>query len=344
MITLENVNKIYSNGLHAVKDVNLKVNEGDIFGIIGLSGAGKSSLIRLINRLEEPTSGRIFINGEDILSLNKTQLLERRKKIGMIFQHFNLLWSRTVLENITFPLEIAHVPKNERIEKAKKLAELVGLGDRLHAYPNQLSGGQKQRVGIARALANDPEILISDEATSALDPQTTEEVLDLLEDINRKLNLTIVIITHEMHVIRRLADKVAVMETGKVIEEGPVSEVFTHPQQDLTKRFVNAEVDTNNTPDVKEVVNQLLEKYPHGQLVELRFHGDQVQLPVVSELVRQFPEVQLSILEGSIHQLADKARTIGTLFVQLVGSDEDIQEALKFLETLRVEVRVISNE
>lgn len=346
-IKFENISKTFQtadNEVKAVQNVNLEIKSGEVFGIVGFSGAGKSTLVRMLNGLEKPTEGKILIHGKRVDNLAGRDLREQRKKIGIIFQHFNLLWSRTVLENITFPLEIAHVPKNERIEKAKKLAELVGLGDRLHAYPNQLSGGQKQRVGIARALANDPEILISDEATSALDPQTTEEVLDLLEDINRKLNLTIVIITHEMHVIRRLADKVAVMETGKVIEEGPVSEVFTHPQQDLTKRFVNAEVDTNNTPDIKEVVNQLLEKYPHGQLVELRFHGDQVQLPVVSELVRQFPEVQLSILEGSIHQLADKARTIGTLFVQLVGSDEDIQEALKFLETLRVEVRVISNE
>lgn len=346
-IKFENISKTFQtadNEVKAVQNVNLEIKSGEVFGIVGFSGAGKSTLVRMLNGLEKPTEGKILIHSKRVDNLAGRDLREQRKKIGIIFQHFNLLWSRTVLENITFPLEIAHVPKNERIEKAKKLAELVGLGDRLHAYPNQLSGGQKQRVGIARALANDPEILISDEATSALDPQTTEEVLDLLEDINRKLNLTIVIITHEMHVIRRLADKVAVMETGKVIEEGPVSEVFTHPQQDLTKRFVNAEVDTNNTPDVKEVVNQLLEKYPHGQLVELRFHGDQVQLPVVSELVRQFPEVQLSILEGSIHQLADKARTIGTLFVQLVGSDEDIQEALKFLETLRVEVRVISNE
>ena len=187
MITLENVNKIYSNGLHAVKDVNLKVNEGDIFGIIGLSGAGKSSLIRLINRLEEPTSGRIFINGEDILSLNKTQLLERRKKIGMIFQHFNLLSSRTVEENVAFALEIANWNKRDIGKRVAELLEIVGLSDKVKYYPSQLSGGQKQRVSIARALANNPDILLSDEATSALDPKTTKSILELIKEIQEKI-------------------------------------------------------------------------------------------------------------------------------------------------------------
>ena len=212
----------------------------------------------------------------------------------------------------------------------------------MHAYPSQLSGGQKQRVGIARALATDPDILISDEATSALDPQTTDEVLDLLDEINEKLNLTIVIITHEMHVIRRLADKVAVMENGQVIEEGPVSEVFTHPKEELTKRFVSAEVDTKQTTDVKQVVANLLEKNPQGKLVELKFHGQQVERPVINELSKNFPELEISILEGSIHQLADKG-TIGSLFVQLVGPVEQIKEALTLLEKLEVEAKVIEH-
>lgn len=346
MIEFKNISKTFNTAdgqVHAVKDVNLTINKGEVFGIVGFSGAGKSTLVRMLNGLETPTEGEVIVNGTRIDNLKGKDLREQRKKIGIIFQHFNLLWSRTVLENIMYPLELAKVPKEQRIEKAKELANLVGLGERIHAYPSQLSGGQKQRVGIARALANDPEILISDEATSALDPQTTDEVLDLMEEINKKLNLTIVIITHEMHVIRRLADTVAVMEYGKVIEKGPVSEVFTNPKEDLTKRFVNAEVDTNNTPDVHEVVEQLLEKYPEGKLVSLRFHGDRVKLPVVSTMLRKYPNLELSILEGSIHQISDKKGTIGNLFIQLVGDDEDIKGALAFFEENKVEAKVITN-
>ncbi len=209
MITLEKVNKIYSNGLHAVKDVNLKVDKGDIFGIIGLSGAGKSSLIRLINRLEEPTSGKIFINGENILEFNKTQLLERRKKIGMIFQHFNLLSSRTVEENVAFALEIANWKKNEIKERVAMLLDIVGLSDKAKYYPSQLSGGQKQRVSIARALANNPDILLSDEATSALDPKTTKSILELIKEIQEKFSLTVLMITHQIEVVKEICNKVA---------------------------------------------------------------------------------------------------------------------------------------
>ncbi|MEE5988370.1 methionine ABC transporter ATP-binding protein [Ligilactobacillus equi] len=348
MIELKNINKTFETAdgpVHAVNDVNLTIQDGDVYGIVGFSGAGKSTLVRMLNGLEKPTSGQVIINGTQINTLGGVALRQERKKIGMIFQHFNLLWSRTVLENIMFPLELdKQLSKHEREEKAKHLADLVGLGDRIHAYPSQLSGGQKQRVGIARALANDPDILISDEATSALDPQTTDEVLDVLESINRQMDLTIVIITHEMHVIRRLADKVAVMEAGRVIEEGPVSQVFTHPQEDLTKRFVNAEIDTSQEPDIKEVTKQLLAKYPHGRLVRLHFHGDQVQMPVLSEAIRQFPDLEFSILEGSIHQMADKAATMGSLFIQLVGDQAQIEECLNFFAQVRVEAEVITNE
>lgn len=345
MIEFKQVSKTFataSGQVAAVKNVDLTINAGEVYGIVGFSGAGKSTLVRMLNGLETPTSGEVIINGKRIDNLKGKELRDRRKKIGIIFQHFNLLWSRTVLENIEFPLELVGVAKEERRKKAKHLAELVGLGERINAYPSQLSGGQKQRVGIARALATDPDILISDEATSALDPQTTDEVLDLLDEINEKLNLTIVIITHEMHVIRRLADKVAVMENGQVIEEGPVSEVFTHPKEELTKRFVSAEVDTKQTTDVKQVVTNLLEKNPQGKLVELKFHGQQVERPVINELSKSFPELEISILEGSIHQLADKG-TIGSLFVQLVGPVEQLKEALTLLEKLQVEAKVIEH-
>ena len=345
MIEFKQVSKTFataSGQVDAVKNVDLTINAGEVYGIVGFSGAGKSTLVRMLYGLETPTSGEVIINGKRIDNLKGKELRDQRKKIGIIFQHFNLLWSRTVLENIEFPLELIGVAKEERHKKAKHLADLVGLGERINAYPSQLSGGQKQRVGIARALATDPDILISDEATSALDPQTTDEVLDLLDEINEKLNLTIVIITHEMHVIRRLADKVAVMENGQVIEEGPVSEVFTHPKEELTKRFVSAEVDTKQTTDVKQVVANLLEKNPQGKLVELKFHGQQVERPVINELSKNFPELEISILEGSIHQLADKG-TIGSLFVQLVGPVEQIKEALTLLEKLEVEAKVIEH-
>ena len=345
MIEFKQVSKTFataSGQVAAVKNVDLTINAGEVYGIVGFSGAGKSTLVRMLNGLETPTSGEVIINGKRIDNLKGKELRDQRKKIGIIFQHFNLLWSRTVLENIEFPLELVGVAKEERRKKAKHLAEFVGLGERINAYPSQLSGGQKQRVGIARALATDPDILISDEATSALDPQTTDEVLDLLDEINEKLNLTIVIITHEMHVIRRLADKVAVMENGQVIEEGPVSEVFTHPKEELTKRFVSAEVDTKQTTDVKQVVTNLLEKNPQGKLVELKFHGQQVERPVINELSKSFPELEISILEGSIHQLADKG-TIGSLFVQLVGPAEQLKEALTLLEKLQVEAKVIEH-
>lgn len=345
MIEFKQISKTFetdSGKVSAVKNVDLTINTGEVYGIVGFSGAGKSTLVRMLNGLETPTSGEILVNNERIDNLSGKALREKRKQIGIIFQHFNLLWSRTVLENIEFPLELVGIDKATRRKKALHLAELVGLGDRIDAYPAQLSGGQKQRVGIARALANDPEILISDEATSALDPQTTDEVLDLLDEINQELNLTIVIITHEMHVIRRLADKVAVMEAGQVIEEGPVSEVFTHPKEELTKRFVSAEVDTNQTTDVKQITENLLKKNPKGKLVELKFHGQQVERPVVNELIKNFPELEISILEGSIHQLADKG-IIGSLFVQLLGPDEKIKEALELLEKLQVEAKVIEN-
>ena len=330
MIEFKNISKTFETDdgpVRAVQNVNLKINDGEVFGIVGFSGAGKSTLVRMLNGLETPTSGEVIINGKKINGLKGAELREQRKKIGMIFQHFNLLWSRTVLQNIEFPLELAGVDKKTREKKAKHLAEVVGLGDRIHAYPAQLSGGQKQRVGIARALANDPDILISDEATSALDPQTTDEVLDLLERINEKLNLTIVIITHEMHVIRKLADTVAVMENGQVIEEGPVAEVFTHPKE-----------------DTQSVVKDLLERYPNGQLIQLRFHGDQVETPVVGSVIRKFPGLELSILEGSIHQLADSNSTIGTLFIQLLGTKEDIDGAIRLFHELRVETKVIDHE
>lgn len=294
----------------------------------------------MLNGLETPTSGSVVIDDVNITTLSGAKLRAQRQKIGMIFQHFNLLWSRTVLENIMFPLEIAGKSKAEARKKAEHLADLVGLAGRETAYPSELSGGQKQRVGIARALANDPQILLSDEATSALDPQTTDEVLDLLLSINQKLHLTIVLITHEMHVIRKIADHVAVMEAGKIVEQGPVLEVFKRPKQAVTKRFVNEEV-TPSLNDTTVVVDQLLEKYPKGTIVQLTFHGDQAQLPIVSEMLKKYP-LDLNIIEGGIHQTQEGA--IGSLYVQLTGDEEQLKGALAYLQTMRVETEVLNRE
>lgn len=343
MIEFKDVSKTFDakeGQVHAVEDVNLSIPDGKIYGIVGYSGAGKSTLIRMLNGLESPTTGSVTINGTEISGLSGQALRNQRLKIGMIFQHFNLLWSRTVIENIEFPLEIAKVPKKERIAKAQHLAELVGLAGREHAYPSELSGGQKQRVGIARALANDPEILLSDEATSALDPQTTDEVLDLLLSINQQLNLTVVVITHEMHVIRKICDQVAVLDAGKIVEQGPVLDVFKRPQQTITKRFVNQETGSSNLDDTTVVVSELLTKYPNGVIVKLTFHGDQAKLPIVSEMLRQFPDVDLSIIEGNIHQTQEGA--LGSLYIQLIADQQDsINGALEYLKTMRVEVEVI---
>ncbi|QEA31883.1 methionine ABC transporter ATP-binding protein [Secundilactobacillus malefermentans] len=346
MIEFKDVSKTFiakEGEVDAVKDVNLTIPDGKIYGIVGYSGAGKSTLIRMLNGLEFPTTGSVTINGTEISGLKGSKLRNQRLKIGMIFQHFNLLWSRTVFDNIAFPLEIAKVPKDERKKKVQRLIELVGLTGRENAYPSELSGGQKQRVGVARALANDPEILLSDEATSALDPQTTDEVLDLLLSINKQLNLSVVVITHEMHVIRKICDQVAVLDAGKIVEQGPVLDVFKHPKQPITKRFVNQETGSTSLDDTNVVVSELLEKYPNGVIVKLGFHGDQAQLPIVSSMLRKFPDIDLSIIEGNIHQTQEGA--LGSLFVQLISDNkESVQGALAYFTTMRVETEVINRE
>jgi D-methionine transport system ATP-binding protein len=289
--------------------------------------------------LEKPTSGEIFIGDDNLNKLSDRDLLQKRQKIGMIFQHFNLLWSRTVKENILFPLEIAGVPKEEQAQRAEELIDLVGLSGRGDAYPAQLSGGQKQRVGIARALANDPKVLLCDEATSSLDPQTTDEVLDLLVDINKKLNLTVVVITHEMNVIRKIADRVAVMENGKVVEIDSVVNIFKNPQSAVTKRFIRKDADPDSE-DTDEILRKLLEQFPHGKLVHLRFHGGTAQSPIISKISRDF-DVDVNIIQGNLQPAQETL--IGTLYVQLLGEEENIQRSIEEFNRMRVETEVIED-
>ncbi len=333
MITLEKVNKVYSNGLHAVKDVSLKVNKGDIFGIIGLSGAGKSSLIRLINRLEEPTSGKIFINGENVLEFNKKQLLERRKKIGMIFQHFNLLSSRTVEENVAFALEIANWNKNEIKERVAMLLDIVGLSDKAKYYPSQLSGGQKQRISIARALANNPDILLSDEATSALDPKTTKSILELIKKIQQKFSLTVVMITHQMEVVKEVCNRVAIMSDGRIVEEGGVHHIFADPKNEITKElisYVHQQTDTE--------IDYL--HHRGKKIVKVKFLGTSTQEPIISKVIKEYG-IDISVLGGTIDKLA--TMNIGHLYLELDGDLSAQDKAIELMGTMDVIVEVIYN-
>lgn len=339
LIELKQVEKSFAGKtgtIHAVNGVNLAIEAKDVYGIVGYSGAGKSTLVRLLNGLEASTSGQVLVNNEDVAKLQGSALRTFRKKVGMIFQHFNLLWSRTVSENIQLPLELAGVAKDKRQQKAQELLSLVGLDGRGDAYPSQLSGGQKQRVGIARALANDPDILLCDEATSALDPQTTEEVLELLASINQKLGLTIVLITHEMNVIRKICNKVAVMELGKIVEEGSVREVFRHPQQEVTKIFVQQDLEPKADPSA--LLAEFIKENPTGTLATLHFLENNAGEPVVSQAIRKFP-IDISIVYGNIER--STGSSFGTLTVQFTGDSAEIEQAIAFIEAQQVGVEVL---
>lgn len=328
MIDILNVNKNYSTksaDITAVDDVSLQINSGEIFGIIGYSGAGKSTLIRLLNGLEAPTSGDIIIGEDTINKLSKKDLRQKRQKVSMIFQHFNLLWSRTVEENISFPLEIAGVAKKERKRRTQELIELVGLAGREKNYPSELSGGQKQRVGIARALSNEPTVLLCDEATSALDPETTDEVLDLLQEIRDEMNLTIVLITHEMDVIRKICDRAAVMQEGRVVETGKVLQLFQNPGHSVTKRFVRDDINDDETAIALDEVREL---FPDSKILKIGFVGTKSKTPVVSRVIKQF-DLDMNILSGNIKQTNNES--YGHLYVAIDVDDETL---IKVIETL----------
>lgn len=340
MIQIENVSKIYQTKqgiVKAVDQVSLTIDKGEIYGIIGFSGAGKSTFIRLLNGLESVTSGTIAIDDQVITSLKRKELLKARKKISMIFQHFNLLWSRTVEENIAFPLEVAGVAKEARQKRVAELVQLVGLNGREKSYPAQLSGGQKQRVGIARALANDPDVLLCDEATSALDPKTTEDILNLLLDINKKLGLTIVMITHEMHVVSKVCHKVAVMEEGKIVESGEVIDVFRNPQKEITKQFVGEDRDDQDLSQVFEKLETVLET---GTLARIQYFGDATAQGTLADTIRKF-DVGISILQGKVN--VTQEGPIGNLIVFIEENPEKSQIILDDLAKRGVSVEVLKH-
>ena len=341
MIDLSHIEKIYDSAagpVHALKDISLHINKGEIYGIIGLSGAGKSTLVRCINLLERPTKGTVTIEGKDITAMNKSELREARKGIGMIFQHFNLLSTSTVFDNIAFPLQLSNTPKDKINSRVTELLDMVGLADKADQYPSQLSGGQKQRVGIARALASNPQILLCDEATSALDPQTTKSILQLIKDINRKLKLTVVVITHEMQVIKEICDKVAVIDKGVIAEQGDVLDVFITPQQPITKDFISVLLSNELPVDFRNIEIKDEPFEDSILLMRLTFIGETANDPIISSLVKKY-DVSADLFFGSLDDI--KGAPFGRLIIGLDGSQDDIHSAMDYLREQKVKMEVI---
>ena len=344
IIDLQDIDVTFKQGkevVHAVKDVSLSIEKGDIYGIVGYSGAGKSTLVRTINLLQKPTDGTVTIDGDVFFKdhqqqLSNKQLQKKRRSIGMIFQHFNLLNETSVIENVLFALKHSDLDDDAQEKKAYELLELVGLKDKAEFYPVQLSGGEQQRVSIARALANDPAILISDEATSALDPQNTNQILDLLKKLNTELDLTVVLITHEMDAVKRVANKIAVMEHGQIIERGPLQKVFLQPQRELTRQFVGgslAAIDTLKAFNLDQLG-------PDEDLFQLVYNGNNVTKSIIIELYKQLG-VEASMLYGNIEVLGGEP--VGTLFVVIKGDEQQRQAAVQFLQDNKVTVTKIDD-
>ncbi|WP_370758791.1 methionine ABC transporter ATP-binding protein [Agathobaculum sp.] len=341
MIELTHISKNFASGgrtVHAVQDVSLSIGKGEIFGIIGFSGAGKSTLVRCINLLERPTSGSVTVDGKEMTALSARELRQARKKIGMIFQHFNLMPSRTVFGNVAYPLRGSGLSGEQIADKVHRLLELVGIGDKAEAYPKQLSGGQKQRVAIARALANDPNVLLCDEATSALDPQTTKAILRLLKDLNEKLGITVVIITHEMAVVKEICDRVAVMEHGRVVEQGEVFNVFADPRQEITRSFIHT---TSNLRKIEELIEEdspVVQLKPGELIVRLSYIQRNVSEPLISTVSRKF-DITLNIIFSDI-AIVQNAPIGGTVAI-ISGERAQITQAMQYLIEKNVGVEVI---
>lgn len=342
MISLKDVSVTFTQPnketIQAVKNVSLEVDKGDVYGIVGYSGAGKSTLVRVINLLQRPTSGSVVVNQTELTALPAKALREKRKTIGMIFQHFNLMDSRNVFDNVDFSLKYAGISKQERRQKVTELLSLVGLEEKARSFPSQLSGGQKQRVAIARALANDPEILLCDEATSALDPKTTLQILALLKKLNRKLGLTIVIITHEMQVVKEICNKVAVMENGEIIEQGKSVQIFSQPAKPLTKDFIRTATHIDQALETILGNAKFSSLAANEWLVELSYVGDQTNEPLIAQLFSRY-QVTTNILYGNVEILQDVP--IGSLIVSLSGEYGQRKRALDFLADQGVYTNII---
>lgn len=325
MIRFDQVTKSFEHegtSFKAVDQVDLEIQKGEIFGVIGFSGAGKSTLVRLVNQLERPTAGKVLIDGQDMSQVSTNELRNIRRGIGMIFQHFNLLETKTVFHNVAFPLALAGTPKRKVKERVEEILEFVGLSDRSNHYPDQLSGGQKQRVGIARALATSPSILLCDEATSALDPETTKSILNLLKKVRDEYNITILMITHEMNVIKEICDRVAVMEDGKVVESGSIFELFSQPQHPTTQKFVQTVMND-------EIPASILNEVETRHIYRVTFIDGSASQPVLSGVAKEF-NVEVNVLYGQITEL--QQTPFGNLIVEFQGDDQEIQRALEHIE------------
>lgn len=341
MIRIKDISKHYhsssGNEINALNNINLSVEKGQIFGVIGKSGAGKSTLIRCINLLEEPTSGSIQIDNLEITTLSKKALRTERHKIGMIFQHFNLLSSKTVFDNIALPLKLANADKQKIKTKVTELLALTGLTNKRDSYPAELSGGQKQRVAIARALANDPHVLLCDEATSALDPHTTKSILNLLRDINKKLQLTILLITHEMNVVKEICDQVAVIDQGEIIEQGNVLQIFTHAEQAVTRELINTALRIDLPESIKEIL--ATEREPnHYPLIRFTFIGNEAGKPFLSKLSEEL-KIEFNILQANIELIHQKP--VGIMLVQAIVDDTGLNNTLSYADKHGLQTEVL---
>lgn len=347
MIKLDHITQTYKTPegreFKALDDVSIEIRPGEVFGIIGRSGAGKSTLVRCINLLNRPSEGTVTVDGKNLTELSEDELRESRRNIGMIFQHFNLLSSRTVYDNVALPLELVGTPKNVIREKVEPLLKLVGLTEHAHKYPSQLSGGQKQRVGIARALTNDPKVLLSDEATSALDPETTVATLALLKRINKELGLTIVMITHEMQVVKQICERVVVMNYGKIVEQGKVVDIFMSPQHETTKALIGNVMARDMPASILDRFRKARENHPNSDavyLLRLAFSGNEVTRPVISECSRRF-NIDFNILRGTVDDV--QGQTLGSLTVLIEAESSVFIEAVNFLRENGVVVEEIND-
>jgi D-methionine transport system ATP-binding protein len=347
MIKLDHITQTYKTPegreFKALDDVSIEIRPGEIFGIIGRSGAGKSTLVRCINLLNRPSEGTVTVDGKNLTELSEDELRESRRSIGMIFQHFNLLSSRTVYDNVALSLELVGTPKNVIREKVEPLLKLVGLTEHAHKYPSQLSGGQKQRVGIARALTNDPKVLLSDEATSALDPETTVATLALLKRINKELGLTIVMITHEMQVVKQICERVVVMNYGKIVEQGKVVDIFMSPQHETTKALIGNVMARDMPASILDRFRKARENHPNSDavyLLRLAFSGNEVTRPVISECSRRF-NLDFNILRGTVDDV--QGQTLGSLTVLIEAESSVFIEAVNFLRENGVVVEEIND-